>query len=177
MIEQRIAPVAAADGELNVYAATVTVETLDTAQLINDPQAEEVTVVPSEHAELQLAADSETTNDGSNPADAPETNECCASANPLVTLDIALVVLIVNILVPGVGSMVAAYYDPKGCNSKCGIFGILQLLLAVIIVGWIWSIVQGVAIYKKSHDYYSPDFKPIVINPTLDVAPAQEKQE
>ena len=62
--------------------------------------------------------------------------------------------LILNIIAPGIGSIVAAYYDPKGCNSKCATFGILQMLLAILIVGIVWSIVQGVAMYNKSNDYY-----------------------
>ena len=68
--------------------------------------------------------------------------------------DIALVVLILNIVAPGIGSIVAAYYDPKGCNCKCATFGVLQMLLAIVIAGIVWSIVQGIAIYNKSNNYY-----------------------
>jgi len=56
---------------------------------------------------------------------------------------------------PGVGSIVAAYMDPNGCNCKCATFGILQGVLAVVIAGWVWSIIQGVMIYQKSNDYYT----------------------
>jgi len=62
----------------------------------------------------------------------------------------ATVVLVLNCVSPGLGSIVAAYIDPKGCNCKCATFGILQAITAVFIAGYIWSIMQGLAIYRKS---------------------------
>ena len=75
---------------------------------------------------------------------------CCASANPFVPADVAPIVLVMSILAPGTGSLIAAYYDESGCNCKTVTCGIFQMLMATILVGWIWSICQGVAIYKKS---------------------------
>ena len=150
MLEQRNVPLQAADGELTMYSATLAyTNALDADQVIvvraESNTAEDSTAVltPSAHAELQLLTQVLPPNPF-DPKNAPETDECCASANPLVPKNIALIVLILNIGTPGVGSIVAAYFDPKGCNCKCATFGILQLLLAIIIVGFVWSIYQGV---------------------------------
>ena len=117
----------------------------------NKETPKEQALIAKDQADRQLAEQAKLTSD---PADAPETDECCADANPLVPQDIALVALILNIISPGVGSIVAAYFDPKGCNCKCATFGILQMLLAIVIAGIVWSIVQGLAIYNKSNSYY-----------------------
>ena len=84
---------------------------------------------------------------------AAEETECCASANPYVPADVAPIVMVLDILAPGVGTIVAAYYDEAGCNCATVTCGIFQMLMATILVGWIWSICQGVAIYKKSLAY------------------------
>ena len=84
-----------------------------------------------------------------------ETNECCADANPIVPPEVAIVVLVLNIVAPGIGTYVAAYYDPSGCNCKTVTFGVLQQLLVIVIVGWVWAILQGLAIYRKSEDWYA----------------------
>ena len=78
---------------------------------------------------------------------------CCSAANPYVPENIAPIILVLDIFMPGVGTILAAYYDPAGCNCKTITCGIFQMLTVVILVGWIWSIWQGAAIYKKSKQY------------------------
>lgn len=78
---------------------------------------------------------------------------CCSEANPYVPVNVAPIVLVLDIFLPGVGTIVAAYYDPSGCNCKTITCGIFQMLTTVILVGWIWSIAQGACIYKKSKQY------------------------
>ena len=53
-----------------------------------------------------------------------EDDASCPDANPLVPTSDALLVLLLNIFIPGVGSMVAAYRSVDGFNSKCCGFGI-----------------------------------------------------
>ena len=50
---------------------------------------------------------------------------CCSAANPYVPMTAAPFVLVFDIFSPGVGTLVAAYYDNSGCNCKtitCGVF-------------------------------------------------------
>jgi hypothetical protein len=50
---------------------------------------------------------------------------CCGRANPIVPADVAPIVMVFDILCPGMGTMIAAYYDPNGCNCStvtCAIF-------------------------------------------------------
>ena len=50
---------------------------------------------------------------------------CCGAAIPYVPYNIGVLVLCLNIFLPGIGTFVSAYYDPSGCNCKaitCGVF-------------------------------------------------------
>ena len=50
---------------------------------------------------------------------------CCDAAIPYVPYNIGIAILIMNIFLPGIGTLVSAYYDPSGCNCPtvtCGIF-------------------------------------------------------
>lgn len=58
-----------------------------------------------------------------------------------------IVCLVLNILLPGTGTLVAAGNQE---DKKYLIFGIVQLLTALIVVGFLWSIVTGVMIFVKS---------------------------
>lgn len=57
--------------------------------------------------------------------------------------------LILNIIpfLGGVGTIVAAVRD--GMHVKGLIVGILQLVLQIGIIGYIWSIIWGVLMFKK----------------------------
>ena len=60
-----------------------------------------------------------------------------------------LVFLILNIVLPGWGTMMSAYCDPAGFNTDALLVGLAQLITAFIIIGWFWSIFWGVRIYQK----------------------------
>ena len=79
----------------------------------------------------------------------------CPDANPLVSSNDALIVLLLGIFIPGTGAMFAAYRGKDGFNCKCCGFGVAQMMTTLIIVGTVWSIIQCVNIYTKSTDYYS----------------------
>ena len=70
----------------------------------------------------------------------PDDEGCCSAANPYVPVNIAPIVLVLDIFLPGVGTIISAYYDPSGCNCKTITCGIFQMLTVIILVGWIWSI-------------------------------------
>ena len=59
-----------------------------------------------------------------------------------------IVLLIINVLLPGIGSIINSLMADK-VRVTTLVVGILQLVLAGFIVGWIWSIIWGVLIFKK----------------------------
>jgi hypothetical protein len=64
------------------------------------------------------------------------------SAYPELGKCLALIILIINIVLPGVGTIIMGC-----CSSNCGEWfctGILQILLTVLLIGWIWSICTGI---------------------------------
>ena len=65
---------------------------------------------------------------------------CCGRANPYVPEKVAVIVLVLDVFLPGVGTILSAYYDPAGCNCATITCGIFQMLLTIVLVGWIWSI-------------------------------------
>ena len=65
---------------------------------------------------------------------------------PVVEMNLALVCLVINIFVPGIGTIVAGVVGNKPMIGR----GIAQLLLALIIVGWIWAIVTGIQLVQNA---------------------------
>ena len=60
-----------------------------------------------------------------------------------------LLLFIVNILLPGVGTIVSSFMDRRFNGLAC-LFGVLQFLFCLTIICWIWSIWHGYMIYNKS---------------------------
>lgn len=65
---------------------------------------------------------------------------------PVVEMNLALVCLVINIFVPGIGTIVAGVVGNKPMIGR----GIAQLLLAIIIVGWIWALVTGIQLVQNA---------------------------
>ena len=59
---------------------------------------------------------------------------------PVLDIGIAAAVMVVNLLLPGIGTLIAGIVGKRKLIGR----GIAQLLLAIIIVGYVWSIVSGV---------------------------------
>lgn len=56
--------------------------------------------------------------------------------------------LVMNLLpLSGIGTMMAAANQE---NTKYFVYGVLQFLLGIMIVGWVWGVVMGVMIFLKS---------------------------
>ena len=62
----------------------------------------------------------------------------------------AFLILITNIFFPGIGTLFLACIGPSSSFSSQFSAGILQLILAPCIIGWIWSIYWGILIVRKS---------------------------
>ena len=71
----------------------------------------------------------------------PADEGCFSRANPYVPINVAPMVLLFNIFVPGVGTIIASYFDPSGMNSRAMTCGVMQMLLTLVVVGWPWSII------------------------------------
>jgi hypothetical protein len=57
-----------------------------------------------------------------------------------------IICLIMNIVFPGVGTLIAGIMKKNVLNI---IFGLCQFFLSWILVGWIWSVIWGFLIYKR----------------------------
>ncbi len=58
-----------------------------------------------------------------------------------------IICLVLNIFLPGTGTMVAAGNQE---DKTYLIFGVIQLLTSILLIGFLWSIVTGVLIFMKS---------------------------
>lgn len=76
----------------------------------------------------------------------------CGQQIPYLDSTTALIILILNIIIPGLGTMLVGCL---GRNANCVawfLIGLAQDFLTAVCVGWIWSILTGLAIYKKSNE-------------------------
>ena len=59
---------------------------------------------------------------------------------------------ILNVVLPGSGTMLAACIADSPSWSKTQIFiGILQMLTAIYLIGWVWSIYWAYLLVLKAH--------------------------
>ena len=73
---------------------------------------------------------------------------------PRVSKTIGIVCLVINIILPGIGTMVAACADQAKMVPKSQIFiGFLQFFTVYFLFfGWIWSIYWGYLIFQESRN-------------------------
>lgn len=67
---------------------------------------------------------------------------------PSTTQVIAIILLIVNIFLPGWGTFVMGFLN--GVKTKTILVGIVQFFTAFLIIGWVWSIWWGIICLTKS---------------------------
>jgi hypothetical protein len=65
---------------------------------------------------------------------------------PVLDSTQAIICLVINIFVPGIGTIVGGVMGQKPLIGR----GIAQLLLSIIIVGWVWGIVTGVQLLQNA---------------------------
>nr|XP_054759858.1 protein SPEC3-like [Lytechinus pictus] len=92
----------------------------------------------------------------------------CRAAIPSMHIALSVTCLIINIIFPGIGTIVAGFAvfccaNPgQSDGGKVGTFclnfwvGILQLALALFLVGWIWAIIWGTIMVAMSAEYHNP---------------------
>ncbi|MHB8634195.1 MAG: hypothetical protein ACYDBQ_09555 [Thermoplasmatota archaeon] len=59
---------------------------------------------------------------------------------PALDVPMAIVVLIVNLIFPGIGTIVAGVLGEMKLIGR----GIAQLLLWLVVVGWVWALVSSI---------------------------------
>jgi hypothetical protein len=65
---------------------------------------------------------------------------------PKVQKPFPLICFIVNIIFPGCGTILAGILKS---HVKSIIYGILQLFLSCVLIGWVWSVFWGFLIWKR----------------------------
>ena len=78
-------------------------------------------------------------------------NDTCKKSLVKLDADMGLVCMILNVIpfTTGIGTMISACIG-KEFNATALLFGILQLLTAILIIGYIWSIIHGIWLYRLS---------------------------
>jgi hypothetical protein len=64
-----------------------------------------------------------------------------------------IICLILNILIPGLGTIAGAILsDSSGVRTAGIVCGIAQFITTPILIGWIWSVVWGLYIYSRGYE-------------------------
>ena len=70
---------------------------------------------------------------------------------PKNTVPVAAIGLVLNIILPGFGTLLSACLDQKGEVSKSHmVISLLQFLTAIVLVGWIWAIYWSYLIFLEA---------------------------
>ena len=77
--------------------------------------------------------------------------DTCEKAVVKMDKNMAILCLVLNCIpfTTGIGTMISACIG-KEFNATALLFGILQLLTAILIIGYIWSIIHGIWLYRLS---------------------------
>ena len=67
---------------------------------------------------------------------------------PTTTTVFAFILLLINIFLPGIGTIIMSLMD--GFKPKTLVVGILQIVLIICLIGWIWSIWWGILCFGKA---------------------------
>ena len=62
----------------------------------------------------------------------------------------AMVLLVINIFFPGIGTMINACMGSGGMVTDQIIVGLLQFFTAWLLIGWIWAIWWGIIMVQKA---------------------------
>ena len=83
---------------------------------------------------------------------------CCPDHVIAVTdVGMANICLVLNIIWPGLGTIINACYGKHACTGV--LIGLAQLFLTIFFIGWIWSIVYGCKIVEKAKHHHEGGFQ------------------
>ena len=66
--------------------------------------------------------------------------------SPVIETNTALVCLVVNVVLPGIGTIIAGVVGNRPLIGR----GIAQILLTLVFVGWVWAIITGVQLLQNA---------------------------
>lgn len=65
---------------------------------------------------------------------------------PVLDSTRAILCLLINVFAPGIGTIAAGVMGQKPLIGR----GVAQLLLSIVLVGWVWGIVTGVQLLQNA---------------------------
>ena len=78
-----------------------------------------------------------------------ERRGCCPDAIIDCSESMATVILILNVLSPGLGTLISSCVDRNGCNCSAFFLAWCQAFLTVVcFLGWVMSIFHGVNVFN-----------------------------
>jgi len=104
-------------------------------------------------------------------------NNCCRQAIPALHIAGAIIACLFDIVIPGFGTILAGFFvfccgnpgDDIGAKFACCclnfFIGLLQFLLAGILIGWIWSWIWACALVGMSAEYHNSGSNTTVVTP------------
>ena len=74
---------------------------------------------------------------------------------PYVSKPVATIAAILNLLIPGLGTTLAACFANENVSKTQLVISLIQFLTSWLLVGWIWSIYWGYLLVIKAFDQQS----------------------
>jgi hypothetical protein len=68
---------------------------------------------------------------------------------PVVSKVVAIIILVLNIFIPGLGTALMSCIGGKFIVEHL-VIGLIQFILAPCVIGWIWSILWGILVVLRS---------------------------
>jgi hypothetical protein len=76
---------------------------------------------------------------------------------PVVSRTMAMIILIMNIFLPGWGTVVLGFLSPHHTTYFI-LIGLLQFILVGLIIGWVWAIITGVKTWNKASRHHEENY-------------------
>ena len=86
---------------------------------------------------------------------------------PITTPTNAFIILILNILFPGIGTFVMACLSNREFFLLNIVYGLIQIFTAMFIIGWIWAIIWGFLCVLKSESFNTMKKADVIIVNTI----------
>ena len=75
---------------------------------------------------------------------------CCTSSMIDCSESVGLIIFVLNIVPGSWGTLVSSMLDRNGCNFMALVVWFLQDMLSFILIGYLWAILHGYAVWKNN---------------------------